>query len=314
MNKVFYLIFLMGIVIEVFPSLYWFWCACRTRFYMRRKLSRFGDEEGLRTYGKVGSHIRMLIQAAEAEKYFASVERFYFISLLLGMIPGVLFSFLVSWKLSLLWGAFLGVLPYFVLQAQLHEKRVKRSREGDVLVQELLNHYQMNDYNMAAALEKAALSLEEEPLGKRLFLQLAKDLQNAVTKKEVEDLLAEFRYAFDTVWGNVLASNILFSHLYGVQVDGALKDLLYCMVQSRKAAEYSRRENHEARIMLVWLTPISFLLSIFFACRFFGFTLGKFISYQLGTVLGLQWFLSMVFCYVVSLLIHGFLAKEKMDI
>jgi len=167
---------------------------------------------------------------------------------------------------------------------------------------------------MAEALERTALSLEEEPLGKRLFLQLAKDLQNAVTRKEVEDRLTEFRYAFDTVWGNVLASNILFSHLYGVRVDGALKDLLSCMVQSRKAVEYSRRENHEARIMLVWLAPVSFFLSIFFACRFFDFTLMKFFSYQLGTALGLQWFFSMVLCYVISLLIHGFLAKEKMDI
>ena len=314
MNKVFYLLFLAGIMIETSPSSYWAWCACRTRFFMRRNLGKFGDEKALRTYGKAGTHIYMLIQAAEAEKYFTSVERFYLISMLLGLVPGLLFTLVVSWQTACLWGCFLFALPYLALQAQLHEKRVRRSREGDVLVQELLNYYQICDYNMTEALEKTALALKEEPLGKRLFLQLAKDLQNAVTKKEVEDLLAEFRYAFDTVWGNVLASNILFSHLYGVRVDGALKDLLHCMVQSRKAVEYSRRENHEARIMLVWLTPISFLLSIFFACRFFGFTLKKFFSYQLGTALGLQWFFTMLFCYVVSLLVHGFLAKEKMDI
>ncbi len=314
MNRMFYLVFLTGLTMVMHPSVSWFWCACRTRFYLRRNLGHFGDEQELKNYGKVGRHLRILIQAAEVERYFPTVERFYLVSGLLGVLPGLLFNLMVSWKTAVLWGGFLTCLPYLTLQAQLHEKRVKRSREGDVLVQELLNHYQICDYNMAEALEKTALSLEGEPLGKRLFLQLAKDLQNAVTKKEVEDLLTEFRYAFDTVWGNVLASNILFSHLYGVRVDGALKDLLQCMVQSRKAVEYSRRENHEARIMLVWLTPISFFLSIFFACRFFDFTLGKFFSYQLGTALGLQWFFSMAFCYITSLLIHGFLAKEKMDI
>lgn len=314
MVKLFYLLFLTGLLLEVQPSLYWIWCTCRTRFFMRRNLGNFGDEPALKRYGKIGTHIRMLIQAAEADRYFATVERFYLISFLIGAIPGLLFSFMVSWQISFLWGIFLMSLPYLMLQAQLHEKRVRRSREGDVLVQELLNQYQICDYNMMNALEKTALSLKDEPLGKRLFLQLAKNLRTAVTKKEVEDLLAEFRYAFDTVWGNVLASNILFSHLYGVRVDGALKDLLHCMVQSRKTVEYSRRENHEARMMLIWLVPVSFLLSIFFACRFFDFTLTKFFSYQLGTPLGLQWFLSMVFCYIVSLLVHGFLAKEKMDI
>lgn len=314
MDRLLYLLFIAGMVLLVYPSVYWLWCALRTRFFMRRKLGRFGDEKELKVYGKLGTHIGMLIQAAEAERYFPTVERFYLISFMLGLIPGNFFRLALSWRIAVLWGAFLACMPYLLLQVQLHEKRVRRSREGDVLVQELLNYYQICDYHMVEALECTALSLKEEPLGKRLFLQLAKDLRSAVTKKEAEDLLTEFRYAFDTVWGNVLASNILFSHLYGVRVDGALKDLLACMVQSRKAVEYSRRENHEARMMLVWLAPISFLLSVFFACRFFDFTLGKFFSYQLGTPLGLQWFFSMVFCYVISLVIHGFLAKEKMDI
>ena len=314
MDKLFYLMLLTGIVIVAHPSVSWIQSIFRTRFGMSRRLGRFGDEEELRSYGRITGHLRMLIQAAEAEKYFPTVERFYLISILTGGIPGAAFCTVFSLSFALLGTCFLFALPYLILQVQLHEKRVRRSREGDVLVQELLNHYQICDFHMAEALERTALSLEEEPMGRKLFLQLAKDLQNAVTRKEVELLLTDFRYAFDTVWGNVLASNILFAHLYGVRVDGALKDLLACMVQSRKAVEYSRRENHEARMMLVWITPISFLLSVFFACRFFGFTLAKFFSYQLGTVLGLQWFFSMVFCYVISLLIHGFLAKEKMDI
>lgn len=314
MDNFFYLVFLTGILLISDAAVYWLRCTFRTRFYLRRNLGRFQDEAELRHYSRIGMHIHMLIRGAEAERYFPSVERFYLISLLLGGVQMLLTSLMVSGRTAFLWGCFQAILPYLLLHAQLHEKRVRRSLEGDAMVQELLNHYQICDYHMAEALEKAALSLEKEPLGKRLFLQLAKDLQNAVTKKEVENLVAEFRYAFDTVWGNVLASNILFSHLYGVRVDGALKDLLRCMVQSRKAVEYSRRENHEARLMLVWLTPISFLLSIFFACHFFDFTIGKFFSYQLGTALGLQWFFSMVFCYVISLLIHVFLAKEKMDI
>ena len=314
MIKLFYFLFLTGLMMTVYPSVFWLKSICRTRWYMRRRFDHFGDEKALKSYGRIGNHLRLLIQAADAEGYFPTVERFYLISGLLGFFPAVFFCRLLPDQTGILWGCVLALLPYLVLQVQLHEKRVRRSKEGDVLIQELRNQYQICNYNMIEALERTAQSLENASLGKSLFLQLAKELQHAVTKKEVEDSLVEFRYAFDTVWGNVLASNIFFAHLYGIRIDKALEDLSSYMIQSRKTIEYSKRENHEARVMLVWLTPISFLLSVFFACHFFGFTLWKFFSYQLGTTLGLQWFFAVVFCYVGSLFIHGFLAKEKMDI
>lgn len=314
MDKIMYLLFLVGLMLTVYPSVFWLKSICRTRWYMRRNFAFFGDEKTLKSYGRIGSHLRLLVQAADAEGYFPSVERFYIISGVLGILPVIFFCRIVPIQSAFLWGCFSTLLPYLVLQAQLHEKRVKRSKEGDVLVQELRNQYQICNYNILDALEKTAKNLGEMSLGKNLFLQLAKDLNHAVTKKEVENLLIEFRYAFDTVWGNVLASNIFFAHMYGIRVDEALEDLSAYMVQSRKAIEYSRRENHEAKMMLLWLAPMSFLLSIFFACHFFGFTLWKFLNYQLGTALGLQWFFAVIFCYVISLFVHGFLAKEKMDI
>ena len=179
MDKLFYLLFLTGVILVSFPSVYWIWCICRTRFVLKRNLGRFGDEQELRNYGKIGNHLRMLIQAAEFERYFPTVERFALFSIILGSVSTIFFVSMLSWKIAALWGVFLTILPYCVLQVYLHEKRVRRSKEGDVLVQELLNNYQICHYNMTEALEKTSLSLENEPLGKKLFLQLAKDLQNA---------------------------------------------------------------------------------------------------------------------------------------
>ena len=281
---------------------------------MQKRLRFESEHMEYRQHGRVHRHLQMLVVAAEAEKVIPSIAFFYLLSGGLSLFSALLFSLVISWSLALPWALMVGAIPYLILQSRLHERRVRRSLEGDLLVQELLNNYQICEYNMLEALEKTALTLQEAPLGKKLFLQLAKDLKNAVTRQEAEMILTEFKYACDTVWGNILASNILFAHLYGIRVDGALRDLLYCMMQSRKAVEYSRRENHEARLMLIWLAPMSFLLSIFFACYFFDFTLAKFFAYQLGTPLGLQWFFSMVFCYTVSLMVHRFLAKEKMDI
>ena len=314
MDKLFYFLYFVGMILCFFPSVFWVFLTLRTRWYMRWRLSHFPEERNALGYGRIGNHLRMLISAAEAGRLLPSVEVFCLFSGALTVGSFLCFGVIAPWHTSLLWSVLTGLTPYLFLQARLHEKRVQRSLEGDVLIQELLNHYRIYDYHILTALEITAASLDEAPLGKKLFLELAKDLQMAVTKEEVEAVLMEFRYAYDTVWGNTLASNIFFGHVYGVRVDGALQDMLSCMVQSRKAIEYGRRENHEAKIMLVWLSPICFVLSVVFACCFFDFTLYKFFSYQMGTALGLQWFFSIIFCYVVSLLVHRFLAKEKMDI
>jgi len=314
MNRIFYGMFFTGICLWQYPSVNWLLVIVRTRFSMHRNMSSLTNEEDLRHYGKVYLHLKLLIDGAEARGIFPTVQSFIFISVTLLISGTWLLRLFLPRKVAVVGGLFLMVLPYVFLQMCLHEKRVERSKEGDVLVQELLNQYQIHDYNIQEALEKTAASLHSAPLGKRLLLQLAKGLQQAVTKKEVEDVLLSFRYAFHTAWGNVLASNIFFAHLYGIRIDGSLKDLLYSMTQSRKAVEYGRRENHEAKLMLQYLAPASFLLSVFFACRYFDFTVKKFIQYQFGTELGMQWFLSMVFCYIISLLIHQFLAKEKMDL
>ena len=314
MDKFCYVAFLAGVCFWQYPSVYWVLCMCKTRVHLSRNLGRLTDEEDLRRHGRVAKHVRLLIEGADAKKVFPTVRGFFWLCVLLLAGGTVILSMVLPLGTAFLSGLFLAMLPYVFLQVRLHEKRVERSKEGDILVQELLNYYQIYDYNMQEAIEQTALHLDAAPLGKRLYLELAKGLQHAVTKKEVEDVLLSFRYAFHTAWGNVLASNIFFAHLYGIKVDASLKDLLYCMIQSRKAIEYGRRENHEAKLMLLYLAPISFLLSVFFACRYFDFTIKKFIAYQFGTALGMQWFLAMVFCYVVSLLIQKFLAKEKMDL
>lgn len=314
LHKLFHLLYLLGVIIWQYESVDWIVQSVKTRLCFSRNLGRFTDSEGLEAGGRVARHIRLLLEGSESGRLFPTVEGFFLFCGSLFVVSFLLLRLIVQERAACLWAVFLAALPYFLLQVRLHERRVERSKEGDILVQELLNNYRIYDFNMQEAVEKTAMSMEGAPLGRRLYLQLAKGLQNAVTKREVENLLSSFRYSFGTAWGNVLASNILFGYLYGIRVDEALNDLLRCMVQSRKAVEYGRRENHEAKLMLLYLAPVSFLLSVFTACRFFDFTLKKFFLYQFGMPLGMQWFMTFVFCYVLSLILQRVLAKEKMDI
>ena len=314
MDKLIYLLLLAGICLWQQDSLHGFFMIFRSRIRIRRNLKAVTDHQFLLRKSRLGHHVGMVIDGADAGRIFTDLENFYFCSLILGLGSGLAAYFATGPWMALICGLFMGAVPYGMLMARLYGRRVSRSREGDVLVQELLNNYKIHDFNMKEAIEVTSLELEKAPAARSLLLQLAKGLQKSVTKEEVEYHLSAFRYSIDTAWGSALSTNIFFAHLYGIRVDGALEDLLKSMIKSRKVVEHGKRENNEARLILKYLAPVSFLLTVAGACRYFDFTVGKFIRYQFGTALGMQWFLIMVMMYVAGLLLNVFLSREKMDI
>lgn len=312
--KLIYVFYFMGLAIWQYPLLYSVYLAGKNRVRIRRNLKHLTDDERLKRYGSFSEHVKMAIEGADMKRFFENPETFYLASGILFVGAAAIAALVIGPEMALLFGVFMGALPYCTIMARLYSQRVARSREGDVLVQELLNNYKIHMYNMKEAVEITAFSIEGAPGAKRVLLNLAKGLNNAATEKEVEKLLSAFRYSIDTAWGNVLASNIFFAYVHGNRVDQAMEDLLSSITKSRKVIEHGKRENNEARLMLKYLAPISFALSVVGACKYFGFTLSKFIKYQLGTALGLKWFLIMVMLYVTGILVNGFFSREKMDI
>lgn len=314
MDKVLYVLLLMGVCLWQFPVLYGLYAAFRSRVYIRQNLRKVTDRSMLLQRSPLGRHLAMVMRGADTEGIFASLENFYLFSVVLGIGSGLAAYLAAGPFMALLCGVFMGLLPYGILTARLYRRRVARSKEGDILLQELLNNYKIHDFNMKEAIEVTAAELSQAPESRKLLLKLAKGLQRSVTKNEVEGHLSSFRYGLDTAWGNALSTNIFFAHLYGIRVDSALEDLLRSMIKSRKIIEHGKRENNEARLILKYLAPVSFFLTVAGACRYFDFTLAKFIRYQFGTSLGLQWFLIMTMMYFASLLLNVFLSREKMDI
>lgn len=313
-TKLIYAVYFAGLGIWQYPLLYSLYLTGRNRVLIKQNLKHLTDDERLKRYGTFSEHVKMAIEGADLKRFFHNPETFYLVSGILGLGSAAIAALVVGPAMALCFGGFMGALPYCSIMARLYSQRVARSREGDILIQELLNNYKIHMYNMKEAVEITAFSIEGAPGAKRILLNLAKGLNNAVTEKEVEKLLAVFRYSIDTAWGNVLASNIFFAYVHGSRVDQALEDLLSSITKSRQVIEHGKRENNEARLMLKYLAPISFALSVIGACRYFGFTLAKFIKYQLGTALGLKWFMIMVMLYVAGILVNGFFSREKMDI
>lgn len=309
-----YVLYFCGVLLWQHGLLTALGAAVRNRLLIRRSLKRLTDSEDLKVRTPLDRQLKLLIEGAEAGRIFTSPEQLKAGSLILGLGTAFVVALLEDPAMALVCGSFAGAMPCCILMARLHVRRVSRSREGDVLIQELLNNYKIYDYNMKEAIEVTAGTMEDAPEARRLVLQLAKGLQRAVTRREVEQILSVFRYSLDTAWGNALAANILFACVYGIRVDAAMEDLLAGIVKSRQVVEHGKRENNEARMMLKYLAPVSFLLSVAAACRYFGFTLGRFVRYQLGTAVGLRWFLIMVMLYAAGILVNTFFSREKMDI
>lgn len=313
-SSLIYIAYVAGLVIWQYPLVYNLCLTIRNRMRIRRNLKAVTEDVRVKRYSSFSEHIRLAVKGSNMEGIFNSPETFYLISLIFFFGTTATAALVVSISMALCFGIFMGVMPYCVIMARLYNQRVARSREGDILVQELLNNYKIYGFNMKEAIEVTAFSIEGAPNAKRMLLNLAKGFNSAVTEEEVEKLLTVFRYSVDTAWGNVLSSNIFFAYVHGNRVDNALEDLLSSITKSRKVVEHGKRENNEARLMLKYLAPISFALSVMGACRYFGFTLTKFIKYQLGTALGMKWFMIMIMLYIAGVLVNGFFSREKMDI
>lgn len=311
-TMIIYMIFLLGVVLTQMPLIRAIYMGIKNRIRYGRNLRAITEDN--RRYGPILSHIKTLEEATRMNRIFGSPEIFTVMSICIFTGAFFIMYWVGGMAFSLAIGAFCGLMPYIFMRIKLNNSRVRSSREGDIMVQELLNNYKINDYNMKEAIEKTAASLDDAPDSKLLLYDMAKGFNKAYTGEDIRRVLNMFRYSLNTSWGNALATTIYFSQVHGIKVVESLEDISDSLVKSRKVVEHGRRENSEASMMLKYLAPVSYLLSVLCACRYFGFSLGKFIEYQFGTSLGLRWFIITGALFIMGLILNSYLAKEKMDI
>ncbi|HKM28126.1 MAG TPA: hypothetical protein VJY37_00425 [Anaerovoracaceae bacterium] len=307
-----YAVFFAGVFLLEFDLFGDIFMAAKNRIRMRRHFE--SGRDSLTNQRGIMSHVNILLMATTGQKGRNAVNTFIFVSAIIGIGVYFILQFLVPMGIALLAATVGALLPYGILRTRLQRIRVKGSREGDILVTELLNNYKINYYNMKEAVEVTATTMENAPHCKRLLLDVAKGFNKAATKEDFKGILDVFRYSLDTSWGNVLATNIYFAQVLGIKVTNSLSDLVESISQSRRVGEFSKRENNEAQLMLRYLAPICFLLTILGACKFFGFTFQKYCTYQFGTPTGLSWFIGIILFYIAGVLVNEFLSKKKMDL
>lgn len=259
-------------------------------------------------------HLFFLLRVTMGLGTEKSLKAFEIISVSSALLIFSLLFLKIRLELALAAALFVLCMPYFCLRIKLSKIRIESSREGEILVTELLNYYKMSYFNMQQAIEKAAAEIEDAPVSRILLMNLAAGLNKAGTEAEIKRLMEEFKFSINTSWGNVLASNMLFALISGTEVSEALGDLTYTVRNARKIAEYSKRENNEAAVMLRYLTPASYAFTVAAATGFFGLSMHKYIYYQFKTEVGLTWFVIFLIVYLGGLLLNSFLENSRLDI
>ncbi len=206
------------------------------------------------------------------------------------------------------------VLPITLLLVKLQQIRIRSSKEGKIMLTDLLDNYKINYFNMQAAIEITAATIEEAPNSKRLLFNLSKGLNRAANSTEIKSLLNDFSFAVGTSWSAILADNIAFSLISGIRVEAALEDLIKTITLAEEVEEKAKRENNEADLILKYLAPICFLLTYIGAIRYFDLTTAEFLHYQFATSTGIGWFVIIVITYLISIVAKIYLTQTKLDL
>jgi len=275
--------------------------------------SLFPDKLTLDNSDKYMDYLDTLLSITTKKGGPRRVRIFIAISIVTGLVSFSLLITRLELTLSILALLISTTIPFFILRIRLDKIQVDSSREGEILITELLNNYRIYFFNMREAIERTALTIEDAPNSKRLLFNLSKGLQVAGSDEEIRKLLYEFKLSLNTTWGNILVTNMDFSLTSGIKVNDAISELIESIKKARKLEEYSKRENNESKLMLWYLAPFLYILTVICAIFYFGMSVREYIYYQFETEAGLSWLMISIMSYVMGIMCQKLLLKTKLD-
>ncbi|MBO5994051.1 MAG: hypothetical protein J6Q41_00885 [Firmicutes bacterium] len=204
--------------------------------------------------------------------------------------------------------------PYMLLRFRMERIRIRSSLEGEILLSELTENYKIYYYNMKEGIDRTALTIEDAPDSKRILQNLSLGLQRAGSERSITRLLEEFALSINTSWAGTLKNLMYFSLVHGIRVDEALEDLSATLRRAREVKEFARRENNESRLMLKYMIPLGYGLTVLAGVRYFGLGWEKFWHYQFQTEAGMTWITASLIVYAISYMVNLYLSESKLDL
>ena len=243
-----------------------------------------------------------------------AVRLFFAVSGMLSVACMVVLGSRVSFWMNAIASVMMFFAPYMILRFRMERIRIRSSLEGEILLSELTENYKIYYYNMKEGIDRTALTIEDAPDSKRILQNLSLGLQRAGSERSITRLLEEFALSINTSWAGTLKNLMYFSLVHGIRVDEALEDLSATLRRAREVKEFARRENIESRLMLKYMIPLGYGLTILAGVRYFGLGWEKFWHYQFQTEAGMTWITASLIVYAISYMVNLYLSESKLDL
>ena len=279
-----------------------------------RYSNRLNNRNKYKKDSKFTTHISLLIFLTLNKKGKNYVYIFILLSIILFFISFYIFFSLFGASIFfILISAFLGMLPYIVLRLRFSNLQLEGSYEAETLIAELNNMYKISSLNMAEAIDKTIDSLKDCPHSRRAMFHLSIAIRQYRSKDELQSAVDSFVASTGTEWARILGTSIFESIAGGTNVSIALDGILSELKEIKSIIEKDKRANNEAFTMVKFVIPVVYILSIYAAVKFFGFTISKFFYYQFSTALGIKFFITIIALSILSYGAMFILKKPKFD-
>lgn len=284
-------------------------------FYKKsRYTNRFKDGSSGKKERKFSRNINLLIFLTLNKKGKNYSYVFIALSMTIFLVSFYTFSSLFGASIFfILISIVLGMLPYMILRLKLSGQQLEASYEAEALISELTNMYKIGSLNMAEAIDKTIDNLKNCPHSKKALFHLSIALRQYRSPEELQSAVDNFVAGIGTEWAKILGMNIFKSVSNGTDVSVALDGILSELKEIKSIIEKDKRANNEAFIMVKFIIPVVYVLSIYASIKFFGFTLQKFFYYQFSTALGIKFFIVIIALSVLSYGAMFILKKPKFD-
>ncbi len=264
--------------------------------------------------GELWERVRIVLGITLGLGKDRAVRAFFVFSGILSSAAVTLLAGRVSLWLTALAAVTAAFTPYLMLRIKMEKMRISGSHEGEAMLAELTENYKLYYYNMKEAIDRTAISLKDAPGSKRILTNLSRGLDRAGSEKSIARMLEEFSLSINTSWSNTLKNLMYFSLIHGIRVEDALEDLSGTLKSARSVEEFAKRENNESSLILRFMVPLTYLMTVYTGVVFLGLGPERFLHYQFGTEVGATWFTIFIMVYAISYMVNSFLSKSKLDL
>jgi len=239
-------------------------------------------------------------------------KAFLQISIFLWLLAFALaFRFVDVW-VSICMSLMAGFTPYILLRIKLERTRGKGSSEGETLVADFMSKYRISGGNVDIAIEMLIGEKKKSVCLKLMERVLAK-MRESKRKEELRECASILAYSVNTNWARMLSYNIGLAAAEGTDIMPALEDILIQLREARTLQEERKRMNSESGRLILFMVPLSYVLTMIFSVNYLGTDIETLIKNQWGTSTGIILFFMIFFIFIGNMLILSIVNHKKFD-